>query len=215
MEAQSARNQKCSTHHHVTYEHPANPAHPIPNLSPTTWRGEQSTYHHRATADLDRPTTNDDSDDNDNSSSAASTLARLPARLHARFSPPPPPAMSSAIVNFIRQRPALMRIAQPLSEWYISASGYRKLGLRYDDLLNEESVVGHRAIQRLSPAQTYERVFRLRRAVQCSLQQKLLPENEWTKPEEDVPYLRPIIEQIEAEIKEEKELDSLAVLKKH
>jgi hypothetical protein len=30
-----------------------------------------------------------------------------------------------------------------------------------------------------------------------------------------VPYLRPIIEQIEAEIKEEKELDSLAVLKKH
>lgn len=71
---------------------------------------------------------------------------------------------------------------KPLSEWCVNAAGYRKLGLRYDDLLEEENDLGQMALKRLSPSQSYERVFRLRRAMQCSLQQKLLPEKEWTKP---------------------------------
>jgi len=77
-----------------------------------------------------------------------------------------------------------MRVFKPLAEWYANAAGHRKLGLRYDDLLSEENEVGHRAVARLSPAQSYERIFRLRRAMQYSLMQKVLPEKEWTKPEE-------------------------------
>lgn len=60
----------------------------------------------------------------------------------------------------------------------------------------------------------------------------MLPKNEWTKPEEvsslparialpdpelmscqDVPYLGPIIEAIEAEIKEREDLDSMQIKK--
>jgi ubiquinol-cytochrome c reductase subunit 7 len=42
----------------------------------------------------------------------------------------------------------------------------------------------------------------------------LLPKNEWTKPEEDVPYLTPLIKEIEAEIAERRDLDSITVQKK-
>jgi ubiquinol-cytochrome c reductase subunit 7 len=71
------------------------------------------------------------------------------------------------------------------------------------------------ALNRLSPRQRYDRLYRIRRATQLSLQHKLLPRNEWTKPEEDVPYLTPILEQLIAEAKEKQNLDTLAVLKKH
>ena len=40
------------------------------------------------------------------------------------------------------------------------------------------------ALKRLSPKETYDRVFRIRRATQCSYQHKLLPKADWTKPEE-------------------------------
>ena len=93
-------------------------------------------------------------------------------------------AIEKFLTNFIVQRPALLRALQPAASWYVNASGYRKLGLRFDDLLSEECEVGNMAMKRLSPAQTYERVFRLRRAMQYSLMQKILPENEWTTDEE-------------------------------
>lgn len=40
------------------------------------------------------------------------------------------------------------------------------------------------ALKRLTPKETYDRVFRIRRATQCSYQHKLLPKSDWTKPEE-------------------------------
>lgn len=71
------------------------------------------------------------------------------------------------------------------------------------------------ALKRLSPKESYDRVYRIRRAFQLSLQHKLLPKNQWTKPEEDKPYLTPIIAEIKKELKEKADLDSLTVLKKH
>lgn len=84
---------------------------------------------------------------------------------------------------------------------------------RADDLIPEESAVVQQAIGRLSPQVKYDRVFRMRRATQLSLQHKLLPKTQWTKPDEDTPYLLPIIKQVEAEIKEQQELDSIVVIK--
>lgn len=55
----------------------------------------------------------------------------------------------------------------------------------------------------------------MRRAVQCSLTHKLLPKKDWTKPEEDTPYLLPLIHQVEAELKERQELDSIEIIKSH
>lgn len=40
------------------------------------------------------------------------------------------------------------------------------------------------ALKRLSPKESYDRVYRLRRSIQCSYQHKLLPKDQWTKPEE-------------------------------
>jgi ubiquinol-cytochrome c reductase subunit 7 len=71
------------------------------------------------------------------------------------------------------------------------------------------------ALKRLSPKESYDRVYRIRRAVQLSIQHKLLPKEEWTKPSEDVPYLQPLIAQIEAAQKEKEALDTLTVVKNH
>lgn len=45
--------------------------------------------------------------------------------------------------------------------------------------------------------------------LQCSIAHSLLPKEEQTKPEQDVRYLSPYIEEIEREIAERNELDSL------
>lgn len=41
-----------------------------------------------------------------------------------------------------------------------------------------------KALQRLPPRLVYDRMFRHRRAMQCSLAHQLLPPHEQTKPEE-------------------------------
>jgi len=102
----------------------------------------------------------------------------------------------------------------PIAKWYANAAGYRRLGLRADDLIPEESDTVQLALKRLPPKEAYDRVFRLRRAFQCSLAHQLLPAEEQTLPEDDKPYLTPIIEEIEAEKKERADLEAMVVTKK-
>ncbi|KAH6674500.1 ubiquinol-cytochrome c reductase complex 14 kDa protein-like protein [Halenospora varia] len=120
------------------------------------------------------------------------------------------PSLAGAIVK----RPWLYRMMKPLSNWYCNAAGYRKLGLRADDLIPEESEEVLLALKRLPAQEQYDRVFRLRRAFQASLAHQLLPAAQQTKPEEDVPYLSPIIKEIEAEARERADLESLSFTKK-
>ncbi|KNG87233.1 cytochrome b-c1 complex subunit 7, partial [Aspergillus nomiae NRRL 13137] len=117
------------------------------------------------------------------------------------------PSLSSYIVK----RPWLKRWMMPIANWYTDAAGYRRLGLKADDLIPEESEVVQTAIKRLPPKEAYDRVFRIRRAFQCSVSHTLLPANEQTKPSDDVEYLSPIIREIEKEQKERADLDSLVV----
>ncbi|KAI9785676.1 MAG: Cytochrome b-c1 complex subunit 7 [Geoglossum umbratile] len=116
-----------------------------------------------------------------------------------------------SFTNFIVKRPWLRRWMTPLANWYADAAGYRKLGLRADDLIPEESDTVELALKRLPPKEAYDRVFRLRRAFQCSLSHQLLPKEEQTKPEEDILYLTPIIREIEAEKKEREDLESMVI----
>lgn len=118
------------------------------------------------------------------------------------------------MTKFILKRPWLKRWMIPISKWYADAAGYRKLGLRVDDLIPEESDTVMLALKRLPPKEAYDRVFRLRRAFQCSLSHQLLPKDQQTKPEEDYLYLTPIIKQIEQESRERGDLDSMVVSKK-
>ncbi|KAK4224731.1 cytochrome b-c1 complex subunit 7 [Podospora fimiseda] len=125
------------------------------------------------------------------------------------------PLVAPTLAPYVKARPWLSKLVQPLANWYIGASGYRQMGLRADDLISEENETVLQALRRLPPKEAYDRIYRLRRATQISLQQKVLPKNEWTKPEEDVPYLAPLIEQLDAALKERAALDTLAPLKKH
>lgn len=86
---------------------------------------------------------------------------------------------------------------------------------RADDLIPEESPTAQAALARMSEKERYDRIFRIRRAVQLSIAHKLLPKAEWTKVEEDTPYLAPLIALVEAEIKEREALDTMTVHKSH
>ncbi|KAF2648505.1 14 kDa subunit of cytochrome bd ubiquinol oxidase [Lophiostoma macrostomum CBS 122681] len=112
------------------------------------------------------------------------------------------------------RRPWLSRWVKPLAEWYVNAAGYRKLGLRADDLIPEENEVVQLALKRLPPKDAYDRVYRLRRAFQCSVSHQLLPKEQWTKPEEDTPYLTNVITNIESEMKEREDLEAMVVEKR-
>ncbi|KAN0108213.1 14 kDa subunit of cytochrome bd ubiquinol oxidase [Hyaloscypha variabilis] len=118
-----------------------------------------------------------------------------------------------SLAGYIVKRPWLKRWMTPLANWYANAAGYRKLGLRADDLIPEESETVLLALKRLPQKEAYDRVYRLRRAFQCSLAHQLLPKDQHTKPDEDVPYLSPIIKEIEAEARERADLESLSIKK--
>merc|ERR1712013_173654 len=111
-----------------------------------------------------------------------------------------------SLAQFVMKRPWMMRWAQPLSNWYLHGAGYRQLGLRADDLIPEESELVQRALKRLSPKESYDRVFRMRRAFQCSLAHQLLP-----KTEDDTPYIPPIIAELEAEVTERQDLEAMVI----
>ncbi|KAL8914426.1 MAG: hypothetical protein Q9171_000931 [Xanthocarpia ochracea] len=119
-----------------------------------------------------------------------------------------------SMTKFITKRPWLKRWVVPLANWYADAAGYRKLGLRADDLIPEESPTVMQALQRLPPKEAYDRVFRIRRAFQCSLSHQLLPKDQQTKPEDDYLYLTPYIKEIEAESRERGDLEAMVVNKK-
>ncbi|EAS33082.3 ubiquinol-cytochrome c reductase complex protein [Coccidioides immitis RS] len=117
----------------------------------------------------------------------------------------------SNIVARTFEVPWVKRMAMPLAQWYTNAAGYRQMGLRYDDLIPEENDVVQQALKRLPPKEAYDRIYRLRRAFQLSLQQQILPVSEHTKPQEDVRYLRPLIEEVEREQKEREDLDAMVI----
>ncbi|EED23667.1 ubiquinol-cytochrome c reductase complex 14 kDa protein [Talaromyces stipitatus ATCC 10500] len=119
-----------------------------------------------------------------------------------------------SLTSYVVKRPYLKRWLQPIAEWYTNAAGYRRLGLRADDLIPEESELVQQAIKRLPAKEAYDRVFRLRRAFQCSISHTLLPAAEQTKPEEDVEYLSPIIRELQKEAQEREDLDNLIVKRK-
>ncbi|RMJ27008.1 hypothetical protein PHISP_02137 [Aspergillus sp. HF37] len=89
-----------------------------------------------------------------------------------------------SLTNYIIKRPWLKNWMMPLAQWYTNAAGYRKLGLKADDLIPEENDTVQTAIKRLPAKEAYDRIFRIRRAFQCSVSHALLPPSEQIKPEE-------------------------------
>ncbi|KAK6906033.1 hypothetical protein V866_004874 [Kwoniella sp. B9012] len=121
--------------------------------------------------------------------------------------------LGPSLAPWIRQRPGLQKYWARWSNFYKNAAGYRQKGYLYDDLIVEETPQVQKALQRLSPQQRYDRVFRMRRGIQQSMGHKKLPKEQWTTPEQDVRYLTPLIEQVVAEEAERAEWDYMTVEK--
>ncbi|RUO95421.1 cytochrome b-c1 complex subunit 7, partial [Jimgerdemannia flammicorona] len=95
--------------------------------------------------------------------------------------------MSLSFASTIKNSKFLSSLITPVANVYANAAGYRRLGLRYDDLIAEENDTVKEALRRLeaqSPKEAYDRAYRLRVAQQCSLSHQELPRTEWTKPED-------------------------------
>ncbi|GAA93414.1 hypothetical protein E5Q_00055 [Mixia osmundae IAM 14324] len=97
-----------------------------------------------------------------------------------------------SLAPFIRARPSLYRFVKPIADKYQDACGYRKMGLLGDDIIPDENPIVERALARLTDRQRYDRAFRLRTAVQCSVLHHDLPKDQWIKPEE-VRSTRPVV----------------------
>ncbi|KAJ3476094.1 hypothetical protein NLI96_g11398 [Meripilus lineatus] len=111
----------------------------------------------------------------------------------------------------VRASKTLTRWIKPFANWYVNLSGYRKMGLRYDDLLVEERDDVQRALGRLTERENYDRTFRFKRASQASVLHANLPKEQWIKPEEDIRYLRPHVEEVVKEDNERKVWDAISV----
>ncbi|OAV96188.1 hypothetical protein PTTG_03425 [Puccinia triticina 1-1 BBBD Race 1] len=111
-------------------------------------------------------------------------------------------ALGTSFVQQIRANKPLYRFLKPIATWYANLAGYRKFGLRYDDLIMEENQTMQKAISRLTEREQYDRSYRLRVASQLSVLHKELPKEDWTKPENDVRYLTPLVKEIEQENQE-------------
>ena len=105
--------------------------------------------------------------------------------------------------RFASQLSSGQRVFGAFREWYVNACGYRQLGLRKDDLMNEEDTPELiEAVRRLPEEEQDLRMFRMKRALDLSMKHQILPKEEWTKPDEDIEYLTPILESVIAEKKE-------------
>jgi len=114
-----------------------------------------------------------------------------------------------SLVSYVRSSKALSRWFKPLALWYADASGYRRVGLRYDDLIIEERPDVQKALSRLSERQSYDRIYRICRASQASVVHRDLPKTQWTKAEEDSRFLAPKVQEAFEEDQERVKWDNM------
>ncbi|PLW12105.1 hypothetical protein PCANC_00908 [Puccinia coronata f. sp. avenae] len=120
-------------------------------------------------------------------------------------------ALGTSLVQQVKANKSLYRFLKPVATWYANLAGYRRYGLKYDDLIMEENNTVQKAISRLTEREQYDRAYRFRVASQCSVLHKELPKEQWTPPEQDVRYLTPLIKEIEKENHERTAWDTAKV----
>ncbi|KAI8086049.1 cytochrome b-c1 complex subunit 7 [Halteromyces radiatus] len=123
-----------------------------------------------------------------------------------------------SLKSVVQNSKFLSGLLKPAAKAYAGAAGYQQIGLKYDDLISEENPLVKEALRRLEiaePRQMYDRAYRMRVAMQCSLTHSILPKSEWTTHETDVRYLQPYIEEVSAEFAEREAFDNIKFTAKH
>ncbi|WPK24071.1 hypothetical protein PUMCH_001327 [Australozyma saopauloensis] len=113
--------------------------------------------------------------------------------------------------DWVLSKPVLARAITPLAKAFCAYAGYREMGLKFNDIINEENPISQKAISRLPADVSYARNFRIITAHQLGLSNQLLPANKAVKPEDDTHYLIPYLLEAEKEAFEKAELDHIQV----
>ncbi|KAF9419441.1 Cytochrome b-c1 complex subunit 7 [Podila epigama] len=113
------------------------------------------------------------------------------------------------LVNQVKASKFLSGLLQPVANAFVNAAGYRKLGFRYDDLLREETDIIREAINRLPENELYERVYRMKVGCQYSLSHTIATKENTLKPEDDIRYLTPIIDEVAGEFAEREDFNNI------
>ncbi|ELK08659.1 mTERF domain-containing protein 1, mitochondrial [Pteropus alecto] len=121
--------------------------------------------------------------------------ASVPAKMASR-----PAATNSVTISVA----ASGRWLEGIRKWYYNAAGFNKLGLMRDDTIHVDDDVKE-AIRRLPENVYNDRVFRIKRALDLTMRQQILPKEQWTKYEEDKFYLEPYLKEVIRERKEREE----------
>ncbi|KNC86812.1 hypothetical protein SARC_01044 [Sphaeroforma arctica JP610] len=103
-----------------------------------------------------------------------------------------------------------MSLLQAVRRWAVNKSGYRKYGLRYEDICMEEANHNKAAIARLSSEEQYDRKFRMKVALDLSAKHAILPKELWTTDESDKRYLSEGLKRLENEHAERAAWDNKA-----
>ncbi|KAF9533401.1 cytochrome b-c1 complex subunit 7 [Crepidotus variabilis] len=122
--------------------------------------------------------------------------------------------LGATLAPYVQSSRSLSKWVTPFAHWYANAAGWRKYGYKYDDLLVEENEPVQRALNRLTPAEKYDRAYRLKRACQQSVLHAPLPKEAWMKAEEDVRYLAPHVNEVMKEENERAKWDHMVVERK-
>ncbi|VDL97066.1 unnamed protein product [Schistocephalus solidus] len=85
-----------------------------------------------------------------------------------------------------------------LKDFQFNTGYYNQIGLLWHDLMPHTPVVKE-AFRRLPREENEARDFRMARAFLLSANKTILPQSEWTKIEDDIPYLTPYMKLIEKE----------------
>jgi len=88
-------------------------------------------------------------------------------------------------------------------DFYRDYKGHRRYGLKYEDLLFEDTITME-ALRRLPKSEQYSRFERLKVAIDLEIKGIELPREKWLKAEDDIPYLTPYINEVSREYEERK-----------
>jgi len=98
---------------------------------------------------------------------------------------------------------AFRSILKRVGTWYYEEAGWCKYGLLRDDLLPENPAV-QETLRRLPPHVLAARDMRFKRAFDLDLKKLILPREQWTKIQDDLPYLEPTLSEVNNEMKQRK-----------
>eukprot|EP00834_Sanchytrium_tribonematis_P000067 NODE_2_length_91304_cov_0.692462.p67 type:complete len:152 gc:universal NODE_2_length_91304_cov_0.692462:33107-32652(-) len=118
--------------------------------------------------------------------------------------------ITQAIVKTIRSSNSLRSVIVPIASKYQDLAGYRKVGLKYDDLLRTEDEAVKKAIKRLPKEELQQRMYRQKRAMQLSINQKEeVPKGQQLSKMESDMQLTKLVRDVEREIDEKQHYDNL------